>query len=63
MRSHRGSTPEGVVAVNDSRKFPWLGGLMAAVLLAVVLIAVVVHGTLHVINDFATEVTDTSYQP
>lgn len=49
--------------VNDSRKFPWLGGLMAAVLLAVVLIAVVVHGTLHVINDFATEVTDTSYQP
>ena len=36
---------------------------MAAVLLAVVLIAVVVHGTLHVINDFATEVADTSYPP
>ena len=52
-----------MVAVNDSRKFPWLGGLMAAVLVAVVLIAVVVHGTLHVINDFSAEVTDTSYQP
>lgn len=49
--------------MNDSRKFPWLGGLVAALLVAVVLIAVVVHGTLQVINDFATEVTDTSYQP
>jgi hypothetical protein len=36
---------------------------MAALLVAVVLIAVVVHGTLQAINDFATEVTDTSYQP
>ena len=63
MRSHRGSTPEGVVAVNDSRKFPWLGGLVAALLVAVVLIAVVAYGTLHVINDFATEVADTSYPP
>lgn len=49
--------------VNDSRKFPWLGGLVAALLVAAVLIAVVVHGTLHVINDFATQVGDTSYQP
>ena len=49
--------------MNDSRKFPWLGGLMAALLVAAVLITVVAYGTLHVINDFATEVTDTSYQP
>jgi hypothetical protein len=36
---------------------------MAALLVAVVLIAEVVHGTLHVINNFTIEVTDTSYQP
>lgn len=36
---------------------------MAALLVAVVLIAVVADGTLHVINDFATEVTNTSYPP
>lgn len=49
--------------VNDSRKFPWLGGLVAAVLIAVALIAVVAQGTLQVVNDFATQVADTTYQP
>ncbi|GAB4685178.1 hypothetical protein MOKP106_32680 [Mycobacterium avium subsp. hominissuis] len=49
--------------MNDSRKFPWLGGLVAAVLVATGLIAVAVHGTLQVINDFATQADDTSYQP
>jgi len=54
---------EAATRVNDSRKFPWLGGLVAAVLLAVVLIVAVIQGTLQVANDFATQVTDTSYQP
>ena len=49
--------------VNDSRKFPWLGGLVAALLVAAALIAVVVHGTIAVINDFATQIADSSYQP
>ena len=49
--------------MNDSRKFPWLGGLVAALLVAGVLIAAVIQGTLQVINDFATQVGDTSYQP
>ena len=49
--------------MNDSRKLPWLVGLAAALLVAAVLIAVVVQGTLQVINDFATQVGDTSYQP
>ncbi|MCV7116547.1 MULTISPECIES: hypothetical protein [Mycobacterium] len=49
--------------MNDSRKFPWLGGLLAAVLIAVALIAVVVQGTWQVVNDFATHVADTIYQP
>ena len=49
--------------MNDSRKLPWLVGLAAALLVAAVLIAVVVQGTLQVINDFATQVTEASYQP
>lgn len=51
--------------MNDSRKLPWLGGLAAAIVVAVVLIAVAVEGTLQVINDFATTqaVDDTTYQP
>ena len=53
MRSRRGYAPKAVTSVNDSRKFPWLGGLVAALLVAAVLIAVVVQGTLQVINDFA----------
>jgi hypothetical protein len=52
-----------MMSVNDSRKFPWLGGLVAALLVAVVLIAAVFNGAMHVINDFATDVADTSYQP
>ena len=52
-----------MMSVNDSRKFPWLGGLVAALLVASMLIAVVVQGTLQVINDFGTEVADTTYQP
>jgi hypothetical protein len=32
--------------VNDSRKSPWLSGLLAAVAVAVVLIAVVVNGVM-----------------
>lgn len=63
MRSRRGYTPKAATSVNDSRKFPWLVGLVAALLVAAVLIAVVVQGTLQVINDFGTEVADTSYQP
>ena len=35
---------EAATRVNDSRKFPWLGGLVAAVLLAVVLIVAVIQG-------------------
>lgn len=52
-----------MTSVNDSRKFPWLGGLVAALLIATALIAVVTQGTLQVINDFSTQVADTSYQP
>ncbi|SOJ57021.1 hypothetical protein MSIMFB_04499 [Mycobacterium simulans] len=52
-----------MTSVNDSRKFPWLGGLVAALLVAAVLIAVAVEGTLQVVNEFATQVSDTSYQP
>lgn len=52
-----------MMSVNDSRKFPWLGGFVVAMLVATVLIAVVVQGTLQVINDFATQVADTTYQP
>jgi hypothetical protein len=51
------------MGVNDSRKLPWLGGLAAALVVAAVLIAVVVQGTLQVVNDFATQVDDTTYQP
>jgi len=63
MRSHRGWAPKGATSVNDSRKLPWLVGLAAALPVAAVLIAVVVQGTLQVINDFATQVTEASYQP
>jgi hypothetical protein len=51
--------------VNDSRKLPWLGGLAAAIVVAVLLIGVAVEGTMQVINDFATTqaVDDTTYQP
>ncbi|AGZ54706.1 MULTISPECIES: hypothetical protein [Mycobacterium] len=49
--------------MNDSRKFPWLGGLAAAITVAVLLIAVAIHGTLQVIDDVANQVTDASYQP
>lgn len=51
--------------MNDSRKLPWLGGLAAAIAIAVLLIGVAVEGTLQVINDFATTqaVDDTTYQP
>ena len=51
-----------MTSMNDSRKFPWLGGLVAAVLITVVLIAVVIQGTLQVIDDFGTQDADT-YQP
>lgn len=51
------------MAVNDLRNFPWLTGLVVALLVAVVLIAVSARGTLQVINDFATQVADTSYRP
>lgn len=54
---------QGAQAVNDSRKFPWLGGLAAAITVAVLLIAVAIHGTLQVIDNFANQVTDASYQP
>ncbi|ETB37425.1 MULTISPECIES: hypothetical protein [Mycobacterium avium complex (MAC)] len=51
--------------MNDSRKLPWLGGLAAAIVVAVLLIGVAVEGTMQVINDFATTqaVDDTTYQP
>jgi len=49
--------------VNDSRKSPWLSGLVAAITVALLLIVVVIHGTLQVVNDFATQVTEASYQP
>jgi hypothetical protein len=51
-----------VTSMNDSRKFPWLGGLVVAFLVATVLIAVAVQGTLQVIDDFGTQDADT-YQP
>ena len=49
--------------MNDSRKSPWLSGLVAAITVALLLIAVVIRGTLQVVNDFVTQVTETSYQP
>lgn len=51
--------------MNDSRKLPWLGGLAAAIVVAVLRIGVAVEGTMQVINDFATTqaVDDTTYQP
>ncbi|GAB4963744.1 hypothetical protein MAHJHV55_27630 [Mycobacterium avium subsp. hominissuis] len=49
--------------MNDSRKSPWLSGLVAAITVALLLIVVVIHGTLQVVNDFPAQVTDTNYQP
>ncbi|WP_204806024.1 hypothetical protein [Mycobacterium riyadhense] len=49
--------------MNDSRKLPWLAGLLAAVVIAVVLFAVAVEGTLQVINDFGIQIDDTTFQP
>jgi hypothetical protein len=49
--------------MNDSRKSPWLSGLVAAITVALLLIVVVIHGTLQMVDDFATQVTDTNYQP
>jgi hypothetical protein len=49
--------------VNDSRKSPWLSGLVAAVTVALLLIVVVMTGTLHVISDFATSAADATYGP
>lgn len=49
--------------VNDSRKLPWLSGLVAAVAVALLLIVVIMTGTLHVINDFTTSAADTTYGP
>jgi hypothetical protein len=42
--------------VNDSRRFPWLSGLVAAVVVALVLIAMVVDGVMGVINGVAAAV-------
>ena len=47
--------------MNDSRKLPWLSGLVAAVAVALLLIAVVMTGTVQVINDFATSAADATY--
>jgi hypothetical protein len=63
MLWHRGYIAKVAASVNDSRKFPWLVGLIAALLIATVLIAMVAQGTLQVINDFGTQVSDTSYEP
>ena len=47
--------------MNDSRKFPWLSGLVAALAVALLLIVGVITGTLHVLNDLATSPVDTTY--
>ena len=39
--------------MNDSRRFPWLSGLVAAVVVALVLIAMVVDGVMGVIDGVA----------
>jgi hypothetical protein len=39
--------------VNDSRRFPWLSGLVAAIAVAVWLIAVVVNSVMNVLSGFA----------
>jgi hypothetical protein len=49
--------------VNDTRKGPWLGGLAAALTVAVVLIATVIAGTWQVVTEFADTANDTSYVP
>lgn len=51
------------LALNDTRKGPWLSGLAAAITVAVVLIATVIVGTWHVVTDFADTANDTSYVP
>ncbi len=63
MRFRRGYRPKTVARMNDSRKLPWLAGLLAAVVIAVVLFAVAVEGTLQVINDFGIQIDDTTFQP
>jgi len=47
------SAEKGVGRVNDSRRFPWLSGLLAATGVAVWLICVVVAGVMSVLGDFA----------
>ena len=42
--------------MNDSRRFPWLSGLVAAIVVALVLIAMVVDGVTSVINALAAAV-------
>jgi hypothetical protein len=42
--------------VNDSRRFPWLSGLLAAIVVALWLIAVVIDGVMSVISGFAAAV-------
>jgi hypothetical protein len=42
--------------VNDSRRFPWLSGLVAAVVVALVLIAMAVDGVMGVIDGVAAAV-------
>ncbi|WP_157761251.1 hypothetical protein [Mycobacterium marinum] len=49
--------------MSDSRKFPWLSGLVASLLVATVLIVVAVHGTFQVLNDFGAQSVDIGYQP
>jgi hypothetical protein len=39
--------------MNDSRRFPWLSGLVAAIVVALVLIVMVVDGVMSVINALA----------
>jgi hypothetical protein len=51
------------VAVNDTRKGPWLSGLAAAIAVAVVLIATAIAGTWQVVTEYADTANDTSYIP
>ena len=41
--------------MNDSRRFPWLSGLGAAIVVAVWLIAVVVNGVMNVVSGLAPQ--------
>ena len=49
--------------MNDTRKGPWLSGLVAAATVALVLIATVVAGTWQLVSDAADPSTDISYTP